>query len=664
MTVNLSIRNYSITIGGLDCTTALMEFSGSDSKLDQSGVVTFSGTLKLGRPVGFESLDDRVNNRWALGAPIVVQIADLSNTLIRPSRFGTLFILDALFNRTENDGAGSLDIKVGDILSLLANKEASEDNKKPKVCTHDGGISAQSAINQLLGFAGVPVANQVTDPIPGIVAAPANGGGSYIAQAGKIAASQGWFLYVDGVTGNVRAREISVDSTQVPLNTLSVSNSTSEFGRLPDRPPAQKVKVSGSGKIVTPMPRQGTLTISRQYGNSVSLGGSSAPSGAVLIRERRTSETINGNVRTLSVEVSEARGAIWPENPAFAGQSALTLSETYTEVHTYESASPVVAGSSACETGNQGRLLRSVITSRKVFCKVFRGLFANNKTAPMVPAITFSEGDWLNLVDESTETITYEYLSTVSTDATQLGKGPIVRRIKKQPLGAILPDYFRKDSYRPIYSQNYGMMVDTESEYNYWAQTSASEWQHERNFQQSQISADPAQVARTHEYYKKEGIVCDAQFYAGLITVDETSGQSSSQNQPPAPDTLPPAFEVTDTETEVEYQLPVDGNWQFRPPAETYNFDLVGGTNKADLNARALNLATIWGTVAWGRYKGSVASFAFDDFLLGQYRPNDKIAVDEQTYVSKNIADGFSVAMAEGELMGSLDLIYLGFTVV
>jgi hypothetical protein len=207
-------------------------------------------------------------------------------------------------------------------------------------------------------------------------------------------------------------------------------------------------------------------------------------------------------------------------------------------------------------------------------------------------------------------------------------------------------------------------MVDTESEYNYWWQTSASEWQHERNFRQSQILADPAQVARTHEYYKKDSVICDAQYYAGLVTVEEFYGQSTSQNQPPAPDTLPPKFEVTDTEAEAEYQLPVDGNWQFRPPAETYNFDMLSGTNKAELNARALNLAIVWGTLSWGRYKGSIASFAFDDFLLGQYRPNDKIACDEQVYISKNIADGFSVAMAEGELMGSLDLIYLGFTSV
>jgi hypothetical protein len=75
MTINLSIRNYALEIAGLNCTDAPTSFSGSDSKIDQSGLLTFTGNLELGRPEGsFESLDDRKNPRWSQGNPITLLI--------------------------------------------------------------------------------------------------------------------------------------------------------------------------------------------------------------------------------------------------------------------------------------------------------------------------------------------------------------------------------------------------------------------------------------------------------------------------------------------------------------------------------------------------------------------------------------------------------------
>ncbi|MBD2018789.1 hypothetical protein H6F43_01145, partial [Leptolyngbya sp. FACHB-36] len=200
MTINLSVRQYAITIAGLDCTKPLISFAGSDSKIDQSGLITFKGSLTLGRPEAFESIDDRISDRWARGNPIGLRIADNSQALRLPPRGGTLFILDSSYDPK----AGRLEIQFGDIFELLRFREPKGDASK--ICLGTKTTRTQ-IINNLLAAAGVPL---LIDEVPGYLhaATPRLLESSYIEQAGAIAAAAGYFLWVD-TSGNVRASAIN-----------------------------------------------------------------------------------------------------------------------------------------------------------------------------------------------------------------------------------------------------------------------------------------------------------------------------------------------------------------------------------------------------------------------------------------------------------------------
>jgi hypothetical protein len=633
-----------------------MEFSGSDTKLDQSGLITFSGQMKLGRPVGFEVIDDRINNRWSRGAAILFDVANESNVLARPTRFGTLFISDAIYDRSEANGAGRLNLQVVDLLGLLMNAQGDED-AKPKACVGEGGQSALGAINQLLTLAGVPAPLLVTDPIPGNINAPINGGGGYIQTAGSIAAAQGWFLYIDGTTGRVRARSIDVDAT-TPIGSLSLSGNAANFSRLPDKPPAQKVVVTGTGKIVTAIPQTATTTVSRTYGTVSSIGG--AGGGEILIRERHNTESIAGSVKTVTVIVYEALGSLFPE--VFPGGAGRIPAEEYTEIHTYESQSPVTSGGSDCEKGNQGRLLSSVITSRKCFGTVFKGLIGIQRSKGLSPAINFGPSAIQYLTDEYTEIIRYQYSDPEIGSGRNLGRGPLITRTKTGRIGAILPDYFAANSYRPIDSGLHNVTVTIESERQQWFQENSGAWRYSHTLRQSQILKIEGDTARIHEAAKKQSSIVDASNYAAMVTVveDETV---SLNNTPPSAETLPPKYSVDNTQGKAEYQLPVDPpqSWPYRDRSQVLSFDYLTGNSVGAVNAAAYALARIWGVVGHGRYRGSMVQSALTNYLHTTYRPADRVDLDEfGSFISSNLADGFAVGMAGTELLVSLDLMYLG----
>jgi hypothetical protein len=654
MSVNVSIRNYLVTIDGLNCTTAVMEFSGSDTKLDQSGLITFSGSMKLGRPVGFENLDDRINPRWARGKSVLIDIANEANVLARPIRFGTLFISEALYNRSEEQ-SGRLNLQVVDLLGLLMNKEGDQ-GKAPKACVGEGGASALSAINQLLTLAGVPAPLLVTDPIPGNINAPANGGGGYIQQAGSIAASQGWFLYIDGASGRVRGRAIDVTQA-TPISSFSLSANAANFSRLPDKPPAQKMVVNGTGKIVTAIPQTGNTTVSRTFGTLDSIGGSGT--GTVLVRERVTTETITGNVQTLAVTVYEALGSLFPDvNPGGAGTIP---AEEYVEIHTYEAQNPVTSSGSDCENGNQGRLLSTVITSRKCFGTVYKGLvaIANNPKQGLTGGLTFSPATLQYLTDDYREVTNYQYTPPEIGSGRNLGRGPLITRTKTTQRGVVLADYFSKLSYRPISSSTYTVDVTAEYERQYWWQENSGMWRYEHTLRQSQILAKEGDIARTHKNAKDTARLVDAENYAALVTVEETV-TTNNQNNPQSPDVLPPKYEITEKSVSAEYLLPIDSNWDFRDRSQVLTFDYLSGNSVAAVTSQAYALARTWGVIGWGRYRGNMIETNLTNYLHSTYVPADRVELSED-FVSSNLADGFSVGMAGGDLLVSLDLMYLGW---
>ncbi|MFN6572374.1 hypothetical protein [Dendronalium sp. ChiSLP03b] len=190
MSVNQSARNVRITIGGKNFTPCLISFQGSDSHLDQSGLVSFTGQILLGKALNFdESLDDRKNpTRFCRGVPIILEIADSSGTLRRHPR-GALRILTPKYNAEKQQ----LTLEVGDLIACLNFKEPTDPDKADNRSLD--GKPAGQIITTLLGLAGI---SAIGGSLPiAIYNYPLNLSGSYLASVGKLLYANNMFAWAN-----------------------------------------------------------------------------------------------------------------------------------------------------------------------------------------------------------------------------------------------------------------------------------------------------------------------------------------------------------------------------------------------------------------------------------------------------------------------------------
>lgn len=680
MSINLSIRDYQITIAGLDCTPALVSFQGSDSKLDEGGLVIFTGTIVLGRPDGFESLDDRRNTRWSRGNPILIKIADKSATLRNSPRCSHLHILSSSFDLKTR----KLTLQVGDIFALLNFKEGKGD--KSGICL---GTSASKSevVSRLLAAAGGPA---LSGAIPGVLQSPTPRllEGSYIQQAGAIAASAGCFLYVHegiptvGTLGQGGAPRVSID-----LMTSAV-----EYQRLEGEQAPTRITVRASAKIVRQTEDE-TETLSEEFGPALAVGRNSTTE--VLLRRIRTIDKFDRNrkVRTIITETEQAGGLSDPV--ALKGSIGLMPFELKREYYYYETNSPVQDGETQCEKGNKGRLLRHEIEIFRPVAIAFRPIFetypngvipgTRTPTFPVNLAYSFRTDYTLVLV-ELQETI-YQYEGNLVSrqggggsvpddpeetnleELEKLGIGPKIITTISKSIGTVLPEEFAFDpSARHQLLTSFGGLVVVERQTNYWEELKRNEWEKLERTEKGLVLAYPDIRDELDQQLKRESMAYDPALMLALTTAERTVTRSNSgQAQPPAADTYNPAFSVQDAVVKGRAVLPVDTAFQYRQREREFSFEYLSaqGDNprQALSNAReqANRLARVWGQILWGRYKGvSVISDLADGWF--NYRPLDRVNVTEPDGVAVYWADGFSIAMAEARCAIGFDGMLLGWT--
>lgn len=653
--INLSVRGYSLDIGGLDCTDALISISGGDNKaVANAGIVSYQYEIVLGRPTGFESIDDRLNNRWARGTEIYLRVANSTNTLSSHRRFSRLHIQDTAFDPNLGPG-GQLKIQAVDLLTLLEGREQEEG--ATEVCAGTG-LSTGETINQLLTSAGVPapkLLDVATLNMPGTIPAPLNPSGGYIAQAGQLAASIGWILFYDGIDNRVSARRIDVEPT-APIGVINIAEQSTSVERLIDSPPAQKIKVTTRGEITRSIQRNGDVEITEEYGPASLVGiGFEGNDSLILIERVTRTDLLVGAERRVVTITEKPRGAVFPGDPDLTGTSLVTYDVT-TERWFFESGNPVAGGGGACAQGNTGRLLRKTLVSLQpqgVAC------------ASAIAVMEEPKPSKTQQITAMTEETTYEYFPPVYLGPGQtrpLGRGPKIRRTRRQPIGAIIPDFYAADAF-PQVTAAIADLRFTEYEYQAWEQPSLAEWEYKRRLSKSVGLAYPDLMTRRAAYAKEKNITFDPiAAFVSPVTVESKNDRSATQNQPPAPETLPPSTEVDSTENTVTYDLPVDGNWPYRTRTETLSFDNVPA-GVADL---AIAQAKRWGTIAWGRYKGSQVSCALLDTFF-TYRPLDRIDLIEPGAVTRNLADGFTFSMVgdtDAKAQVQFEAIYMGREIV
>jgi hypothetical protein len=669
MTINLSIRHYRVSVGGLDCTPALISFQGSDSKIDQGGLVIFTGTIVLGRPDGFESLDDRINNRWARGQKIVVEIAkrpdsepfNLADLLERSPRGGEIYILDSQFDLKTR----KLTLHTGDLFELLKIREPRGDASK--VCAGTS-TSRTEVVNRLLLAAGAP---PLIDSIPGFLNSPTPKAfeGSFIEQAGAIAAAAGYFIWMDSLG---RSRASAIDAKQsAPLIAFDLTAQAADYQRLEGEQPAERVIVNGKATI-TRQSRDGTETLTEEFGPASAAGSSSDANTLIKRTFQRDSFSRSSKLRTIETTIEEAAGIVLSDDPDYEGSTSLVVSEFRRETYKYEANSPVMgsAGQPGCQQGNQGRLKTHAIEITRPRAVVFREVYASyprdgdgrleidiNKFEPV-----FAESEQTDYVyDPGRAVLTSGDVSEDDLPLLEaLGRGPRITTTKKAPIGTIIPTEFAYDPDRIVF--NMERPVPSESNIQFWKEKNFGEWSYEQTIRKPLATVFPQVADKLRERRENDEITYDPAILVALVAAQNTLTISrSGQAQPPAPETYSPEFSSEEVTVKGKANFPVDIDSPYRPREKTLSFDYLNGGTVAAAQEEANQLAQTWGVVLWGHHKGASITTDLSNSWF-DYEPMKRGDVTELEGVSAYLMDGFSIAMAEKRCICSFDGIFLGWT--
>lgn len=657
MPVNLSIRNYTLNIAGLDCTRALVSFDGADSKIQEGdGLVSFTGTLVLGKPIGFpESLDDRINSRWDRGNSVNFQLADDDGILKPPPRGGSLKILDSKYDPKTR----KLTIQIGDQFALLKSKAPIGD--KSGVCLGKSA-SLTTVINRLLAAAGC---SECLDEIEGTLNHPTPKllKGSYIDQAGAIAASAGYVLCCDSL-GQIRAGAIAIDAT--PIMAVAIHAESANVERLSSEPPPTRLTITGTSYKVR-RNRDSTTIREINYAPASVLGGFGTD--PIVARDTLTTDKFTRLSKQREVEtlIKEPEGIVLSADPFYAGSSRLINSGRDLEIYEYEINNLLIARTGTCEKGNQGRLKRHIIESYRTKQEVFSEIYSTYPKKIFIPGkqeLTLAERKIIEY-DYSELTIVQAASNTEDLDLVQpppeIVEGPIVRTSVFQPIGAVTPQDFAYRKNGLNFAFDMTELVQAEYEEQDWDELNPGEWCEQNTTYQALALAKPDAVDNLRAKYKALKIAVDPHTFVGLThTSDKRITSNSGQAQPPAPDSYPPEFHVTEKPIRARFRFPHRGGAEFAEWNKDIDFQYLSvakGIRTA--KEQAQRLSKLWGAIIWGRYKGTNYTMNLSNSWWN-YEPLCRINAVEPEATFAYLADGFAIAIAGSKCTVSFDGILLG----
>jgi hypothetical protein len=302
---NQSARKVRLFIGGKDYAPCMMNFQGSDSHLDQSGLISFTGSLLLGKAIDFdESLDDRKSpTRFCRGVPIILECADSTNTLQRHPR-GALRILSSRYDEEKQQ----LTLEVGDLIALLNFREPTDPDKADnKSCE---GKPASAIITSLLNAAGI---FSIAGTLPGTTYNyPLNLSGSYLQSVGKL-------LYANNCFGWINKFEVftiqqaNISSPPAGGITLNIGKDEIWYKRLDGaEAPCEKIKAVGSLHTSTEIPNP-RIDLTERYGTASTVDVSLSNQRIIIQRTKRTEDwDDNGHTLTTTSEIETPAGLNFP----------------------------------------------------------------------------------------------------------------------------------------------------------------------------------------------------------------------------------------------------------------------------------------------------------------------------------------------------------------
>jgi len=300
MTVNISARNFSLTIAGVDRTHELRSITLSQPSTLEKRVAPITGSITLVfNPLKYNEYitigSAAIAANWAVGSLVVFQTANDSGTLVNNLLSGAgLYILKEPSPPNISFNEGTLQIQVGDILAYQNQRTPDRDVSGVTIGTstdrddivirvlQDAGISSLS-----IPSLGYPFDTPVQKT-----------GGSPIDLAGGLVGADNHVLYCNSA-GTVIASPINLDAS--PIATLTIGQDESSFEPVDGSsiPTVTELTIAG----VCQIPDQGNYPILITTLQEVEYGVTNSSRRTKLLVGRNTLEIASENY---SVEVEEA----------------------------------------------------------------------------------------------------------------------------------------------------------------------------------------------------------------------------------------------------------------------------------------------------------------------------------------------------------------------
>jgi|GEM_PF-6056300 len=616
MTLDLTARHNILKIGGADWSEQIDTILLSISRLAEgSGLIQCRGTIALvDTATPPWDLDSLLNpHLWRRGTPIELHISDTAGVLW-PFPHALQLLEPPQSPGTPAPGqARRIELQVGCALTA-ADYDDSDGS-------HDGvqmgsALIRSAIINNLFVHLGVPA---LVDPIllyPLDYPLPKQQGG-YLQQAAQLAYG-GLAALWQSASGAVRTEPLEriLATEPVPIIERTVGQSEREFepNQSPIVPKDRILAVGQAVKVVKTQTRRRDR--SRSYGQA-SVVNPALGNGIILLESRDERETISGRRRTRRITVQQPRGLVIPnsiyellgiEN---TDELVPTTSSVVEETWLYESAA----------AGGKKRLVS--ITEQRPYGAALASWIAAQSPESIQLKL---------LIDavRSEQEIFYDHRDRPIRD----------RLLQLSPIGDIVPEaeYGGVDPTQLVPSQSLELT---------WQELRKNEFKHVRDERLPVAQANPSSVEGVEDPFAATALVHPPQ--NGRRVTISNSGQAN----PPAPDTLPPAFEREEVFLKAEAHFE-PGFGEPRP----HTVRVPYAVSEQQLQRIAAIEGTTQVAARWGcRFTWDIP----DALLQGLYSPNFyfSVVVDgiRKLYRANSLEFGFN--RTEAVLSGLGD--YLGF---
>jgi hypothetical protein len=615
-----------------------MSFEGSDSHLDQSGLITFTGEIELGNAIDFdESLDDRINpSRFCRGVPVILEIADLSGTLRRHPR-GALRILKAQFIEETRRQK----LQVGDLISLLNFKEPLDTEKADnKGCE---GKTAGEIILNLLAEAGI---NSIGGALPStIYNYPLNLSGSYLANVGKILYANGLFGWIDkNEVFQIRSDEIRWNGTQIAL---IVGSSEIWYKRLEGAEMiVEKVKATGTEKIVRDAAPY-TIDFIERYGPASTVDKNYSSNLEIVIEQITTIREWDEAKHKLTVTTTSRKpyGLVIPE--IFFGVNQAKLTEIISEIQIEES---YFENNNECKLKNK---VTKIYQPRGTYLEEYKTANTNYVFNIVEPVLikeiredySYDEKERMTRINSRTQELEITILNGTDEDWTAWELPP----------------------------EN---LTPSESLTQEWQELAKDYWEYKASKLACLVRVKPDAVkflTGSKVFSNKTDLITDP-------SGSEIRRSNSGQQQPPATERCPDKCNYEENNIEEEAIFGDGCSFQYRERLRTFNIDFLAGRKEPALRPgeviiypttggrsqaanQLLYLARNEGRKLQARYKGQAIAMPLGNEIF-DYHPLFNISATEITGTTQNfLSDGANWVVAENECLWSCDGLWVGTSI-